>query len=59
MGNRAEYYRQADFCKRMAEKAALQESRERWLDLTAKWLALADGTYGQSVVDLVTVRSGK
>ena len=34
----------------MADKASSVESRERWLILAAKWLALADETYGDAVI---------
>lgn len=42
MSKRAEYYLQADYCKRMAERAPGIEGQVRWLDLAAKWLRLAD-----------------
>lgn len=51
MGNRSEYYLQADFCKKMASKVPSAEGCERWLELAAKWLTLADETYGDGVVE--------
>lgn len=50
MSQRGHYFIQADFCKSMADKASSVESRERWLILAAKWLALADETYGDAVI---------
>lgn len=50
MSQRGHYYIQADFCKSMADKASSVESHERWLTLAAKWLALADETYGDGVI---------
>lgn len=35
----------------MADKGSSVESRERWLSLAAKWLALADETYGHHVIE--------
>lgn len=57
MGNRSEYYLQADFCKNMASRVASAEGRERWLDLAAKWLALAGETHGDGVVESFTAAS--
>lgn len=51
MGNRAEYFLQADYCKKMADKAISVETSKRWLELAGKWLALADETYGNGVVE--------
>ena len=56
MSKRAEYYLQADFCKDMAAKSSSVQGRERWLGLAAKWLTLADETYGQNLVELVTTQ---
>ncbi len=35
----------------MADKASSVESRERWLTLASKWLALADETFGDQVIE--------
>lgn len=51
MTNRAHYFVRADFCKSMTDKASSVESRERRLSLAAKWLALADETFGDQVID--------
>lgn len=51
MSERSQYFIQADFCKTMADKGSSVESRERWLSLAAKWLALADETYGHHVIE--------
>lgn len=39
----------------MADKASSLESRERWLTLAAKWLALADETFGDSLIEDFTI----
>lgn len=49
MGNRTEYYFEADFCKQMAEKSRTAGNRERWLELAEKWLALADESHGDGL----------
>lgn len=54
MSKRAHYFLQADFCKTMADKASSVESRERWLSLAAKWLGLADETYGDRAIEDLT-----
>jgi hypothetical protein len=59
MSNRANYFVQADFCKSMAVKASSVESRERWLSLAAKWLALADETFGEQVIEDFTVAAAR
>jgi len=51
MSKRGHYFLQADFCKTMADKASSSESRERWLTLAGKWLALADETFGDQVIE--------
>jgi len=51
MSKRGHYFLQADFCKSMADKASSVESRERWLTLASKWLALADETFGDKVIE--------
>lgn len=51
MSKRAHFYLQADFCKGMADKASSTASRERWLILAAKWLALADETFGDTMIE--------
>lgn len=38
----------------MADKASSVESRERWLSLAAKWLGLADETYGDRAIEDLT-----
>lgn len=63
MSKRTEYYLEGAFCRKMADKATSAESRERWLELSRKWQALGDGTYGQGVIENFTaavnrVRSG-
>lgn len=55
MGKRTEYFIEADFCKSMAAKASSVASQERWLSLAAKWLRLADETYGDRVIEKVAV----
>ena len=37
--------------KKMADKSAAIEIRMCWLDLAGKWLALGDGTYGDSIIE--------
>jgi hypothetical protein len=51
VNNRAEYVHKAEYCKRMAESARSAETRRGWLDLAAKWLAMADEGYGDAVVE--------
>jgi len=51
MSKRGHYFVQADFCKSMADRASSVESRERWLTLASKWLALADETFGDQVIE--------
>lgn len=55
MGERTEYFIQADFCKSMAAKASSVATQERWLSLAAKWLGLADETYEDRVIENATV----
>jgi hypothetical protein len=52
VGTGTDYLVQADFCKRMAEQASTMDLKSRWLELTAKWLLLAENRPEES--DTVT-----
>jgi hypothetical protein len=44
VSDRDEYRHQADFCERMARRAATPELKASWLRLAADWLALLRGS---------------
>jgi hypothetical protein len=48
VGTDTDYLVQADFCRRMAEQASTTDLKSRWLELTAKWLLLAENRPEQS-----------
>lgn len=41
MNKRAEYYLNADFCNKMADRSVDFEAKSKWLELAGKWLLLA------------------
>ena len=48
MTKSAEHLREADECKRWAETTQNREHRERWLQLAANWLKLAQEAAGEA-----------
>ena len=48
MTKSAEHLREADECKRWAETTRNREHRERWLQLAANWLKLAQEAAGEA-----------
>ncbi len=44
----AEWLLQAQFCKKMAERAATGELRKSWLNLADKWLSLLDAAISRT-----------
>ena len=44
MSKATEYLGQAEFCRKMADRAASADGKLRWLELAGKWVALADET---------------
>jgi hypothetical protein len=51
VSDRDEYRHQADFCERMARRAATPELKASWLRLAADWLALVRANESDGAAD--------